>query len=64
MHTLSAYRRKGIAKRLLDHVIDEAQQRQCGKVTITASAMGKLLYRSYGFTAKDNYVDYDLEIND
>lgn len=60
MHTLSAYRRKGIATKLLDHVIDEARQRQCGKVTITASAMGKLLYKSYGFKQKDNYLDYDL----
>ncbi|MCQ2011393.1 MAG: GNAT family N-acetyltransferase [Sporolactobacillus sp.] len=60
MHTLSAYRRKGIATKLLNHVIDEARQRHCGKVTITASAMGKLLYKSYGFKQKDNYLDYDL----
>lgn len=60
MHTLKAYRRKGIATKLLNHVIDEARQRYCGKVTITASAMGKLLYKSYGFKQKDNYLDYDL----
>jgi GNAT superfamily N-acetyltransferase len=60
MHTLRPYRRQGIATKLLDTVVKEAKQRQCGKVTITASAMGKLLYKSYGFKQKDNYLDYDL----
>ncbi|MET1249062.1 GNAT family N-acetyltransferase [Sporolactobacillus sp. STCC-11] len=64
MHTLKAFRRQGIATKLLDAVVKEAKQRHCGKVTITASAMGKLLYRSYGFKQKDNYLDYDLTTND
>ncbi|WP_262393050.1 GNAT family N-acetyltransferase [Sporolactobacillus inulinus] len=64
MHTLMPYRRKGIASKLLDAVVKEAKQRHCGKVTITASAMGKYLYKSYGFKPKDNYLDYDLTTND
>ncbi|WP_223362300.1 GNAT family N-acetyltransferase [Sporolactobacillus terrae] len=58
------YRRKGIASKLLDAVVKEAKQRHCGKVTITASAMGKYLYKSYGFKPKDNDLDYDLTMND
>jgi GNAT superfamily N-acetyltransferase len=37
MYTLKAYRRKGIAKKLLDKVIKEAKEYRCGAIQITAS---------------------------
>lgn len=63
MHTLAPYRQRGIATKLLTSVIDEAQKRHCGKVTITASNMGKLLYHSFGFKDRGNYLEYDLSFN-
>lgn len=60
MYTLKPYRRKGIATQLLKAVVDQARERNCGKVTITASSMGKLLYHHFGFKDRDNYLEYDL----
>ena len=49
MYTVKAYRRLGIAKTLLGLVVDEARERSCGFVSVSASEMGKYLYRSFGF---------------
>ena len=42
MYTNPAYRRQGIARKLLDHVVEEARPYGCGAVWISASAMGVL----------------------
>ena len=60
MFTNPAYRRKGIAKELLDRVISEARSYGCGSVHITASDMGVKLYTSYGFKHNGNFMMYDL----
>ena len=60
MFTDSAYRRRGIAKTLLSKVIDEARQRGCGTVQITASDMGVLLYTDFGFVKNKNFMQYKL----
>ena len=49
MYTNPAYRRQGIARKLLDHVVEAARTYGCGAVWITASDMGVLLYPAYGF---------------
>ena len=49
MYTDPAYRRRGIAKELLRHVVEEAREYGCGSVQITASDMGVLLYTDFGF---------------
>ena len=58
MYTLKEYRRKGIAKKLLDRVIKEAKDYGCGAVQITASDMGILLYSDYGFKKNKNFMQY------
>ena len=58
MYTLKEYRRKGIARELLDRVINEAKDYGCGTVQITASDMGVLLYTNYGFDKNDNFMQY------
>ena len=58
MFTDSAYRRRGIAKTLLSKVVDEARQRGCGTVQITASDMGVLLYTDFGFVKNGNFMQY------
>ena len=49
MFTDKDYRRRGIAKTLLSHIVDEARRAGCGTVQITASDMGVLLYTDFGF---------------
>ena len=60
MYTDPAYRRKGIAGKLLNHVICEARNYGCGSVHITASDAGVKLYTAYGFKPNGNFMMYDL----
>ena len=60
MFTDKAYRRQGIAKELLSRVADEAREKGCGTVQITASDMGVHLYTAYGFTKNNNFMQYKL----
>lgn len=60
MYTNPAYRRQGIARKLLDMVVDEARRYGCGTIQITASDMGVKLYSSYGFAHNHNFMQYKL----
>ena len=61
MYTLKQYRRRGIAKILLDKVVQEAKSYGCGAVQITASNMGVLLYTDYGFEKNDNFMQLEID---
>lgn len=58
MFTANSYRRRGIAKTLLEKVINEAKEYGCGTVQITASDMGVLLHTNYGFRKNGNFMQY------
>lgn len=60
MYTDPAYRRMGIAKELLNRVVEEARFFGCGAVHITASDMGVKLYTAYGFKHNGNFMQYTL----
>ncbi len=60
MFTNPDYRRMGIAKELLDRVVNEARLYGCGTIQITASDMGVKLYTAYGFVHNDNFMQYKL----
>ena len=60
IYTDSAYRRQGIAKRLLALVVDAAREQGCGTVWITASDMGVPFYGSCGFTHNGNFMQCKL----
>ncbi len=60
MFTNPKYRRQGIAKGLLDRVIEEAKVYGCGVIQITASDMGVKLYSAYGFIHNGNFMQYKL----
>lgn len=60
MFTNPNYRRKGIAKKLLSLVVNEAREHGCGTIQITASNMGVKLYTDYGFVHNDNFMQYKL----
>lgn len=58
MFTAKDYRRQGIAKELLSRVVKEAKEYGCGRVQITASDMGVLLYTDFGFVKNSNFMEY------
>lgn len=58
MYTNPNYRRRGIAKTLLDKIITEAKIYGCGSIQITASNMGIPLYENYGFKKNANFLEY------
>lgn len=58
MYVMKEYRRKGIAKFLLDKVVKEAKDFGCATIQITASDMGVLLYTDYGFKKNGNFMYY------
>ncbi|MGN1135054.1 MAG: GNAT family N-acetyltransferase [Oscillospiraceae bacterium] len=60
MFTAPEYRRMGIAKELLNRVVEEARNYGCGTVQITASDMGVKLYTAYGFVHNSNFMQYKL----
>ena len=60
MYTDRAYRRRGIARRLLSLVVDEAKKYGCGTVQITASDVGVLLYADFGFVKNGNFMQLKL----
>lgn len=55
MFTIKEYRRKGVAKKLLEMVINEAKEYGCGTIYIMASQQGALLYESCGFKRNENF---------
>lgn len=60
MYVIKEYRRRGIARSLLDKVVSEARNYGCSVVQITASDMGVLLYTDYGFQKNGNFMYYTL----
>ena len=60
MYTNPDYRRKGIARELLNRVVEEARVYGCGVVQITASDMGVKLYSAYGFVHNGNFMQFKL----
>lgn len=49
MYTLPAFRRQGIAAHLLALLIDEAKDRQCERILLNTTDMGRPLYKKLGF---------------
>lgn len=62
MFTAKDYRRRGIARELLNRVVNEAKEYGCGTVQITASDMGVFLYTDFGFVKNGNFMQYKIEI--
>jgi putative acetyltransferase len=63
MRTTSAHRRKGVAKRLLGHMLEEARRRSYTRLSLeTGSAAAfepaRCLYASFGFAYCGPFADY------
>ena len=60
MYTKKEYRRRGIAKEFLSKIVEEARRYGCGTIQITASDMGVLLYKDFGFVKNENFMQFKL----
>ena len=49
MYTAPDYRRRGIARKTLDMLVQECRRRGVDFITLEATAAGRPLYESYGF---------------
>lgn len=63
MRTSSSHLRKGIAKRVLQHIIEEAKRRGYRRLSLETGSMGafepaRRLYASFGFQYCEPFSDY------
>lgn len=49
IYTLPAHRRRGLARSLMSHILAWAEAQHLDRLTLTASAEGRPLYKSLGF---------------
>jgi len=60
MFTYPAHRRKGLAKKVLQLLFDEARATDCMSIVLHTSPDGRPLYESFGFVDSDNYMRLSL----
>ena len=60
MFTRPAWRRRGLAKRLVDLLVEAAKTAGCAKLYLNASKMGRPVYEKYGFKSVDGEMSFDL----
>ncbi len=68
MRTARAHRRKGVAARILDHIIQEAQRRSYRRLSLETGSMdafepARALYESYGFEYCGPFAGYREDPN-
>lgn len=57
MYTKPEYRRKGIAFKTLDLLVDDAKGRGIAAISLEATAMGRALYEKYGFIKMEDEME-------
>ena len=60
MYTTESYRGKGIAKKLLTKLVEEAKMSGVSKIWLVASKMGKSVYEKFGFMETDDYLELNM----
>jgi len=68
MHTAEAYRRRGVAKALLAHIVEEARSRSYRRLSLETGSMdayapARDLYAGFGFVPCGPFADYVLDPN-
>jgi GNAT superfamily N-acetyltransferase len=53
MYTLPEFRRRGIGSRILEMLIAEARENQCGKIALHAAGGARGIYEKFGFSPVD-----------
>lgn len=57
MYTAPAYRRKGIAYKTLDMLVEETKRNGISAISLEATPMGRPLYEKYGFVKMNNEME-------
>ena len=60
MYTLPNWRNRGIATRLLQMLVDHAQQNDCGKISLHVIPKGRSIYAKAGFAPIETEMRLDL----
>ncbi|RXZ78550.1 N-acetyltransferase [Paenibacillaceae bacterium] len=60
MYTKENFRGQGIATSLLTKLVDEAKAADISKLWLGASKLGRPVYKSYGFTETDEWLELNL----
>ena len=68
MHTSHEHRRRGVAARLLAHIVDEANSRSYLRLSLETGSMdafapARALYARFGFVSTGPFGDYVLDPN-
>ena len=61
VYTRADYRRRGISKKMVEILIDEAKENGVTEISLDATEMGRPLYESLGFKTSDSCMVMDLE---
>ena len=61
VYTRADYRRRGISKKMVEILIDEAKENGVTEISLDATEMGRPLYESLGFKVSDSCMVMDLE---
>jgi GNAT superfamily N-acetyltransferase len=56
--TLPQWRRRGFARRLMEHMLADAQEKGAASASLQSTRMGQPLYESLGFTAEGRYEEW------
>ena len=60
VYTRAGYRRRGIAKKLVTMLIDEAKEKGVSEIALDATISGRPLYEALGFRASDEYMAMNI----
>ena len=56
IYTLPEMRGRGVGKRIVEFLIDDAKEKDCVKIFLETSVMARGLYRECGFTEMTDYM--------
>ena len=51
------HRRQGLARKMMEALLEEAKSRGATSVTLDATESGKPLYKALGFSGSDEYME-------
>ena len=57
------FRRKGLARKMLELLIEEAKTRDVTEISLDATEKGRPLYESMGFSSNDSAMTMNLQMN-
>ena len=61
MYTVPSHRRKGIATKMLDLLVQDARERDITAISLEATEMGKPLYEKYGFVPMTSEMELPMK---